>query len=103
MCMSMPLPHPSALNLNPPLTHICMRAQANQRRMEEQAGPLDVHEHAAAPPVDPIYEQEGIVFYKNLLGPGQNMSHVAGADVEAQVRGRGVVRWQDGWLADAVA
>jgi hypothetical protein len=28
--------------------------------------------------------EEGVVAYKNLLGPGQNMSHVPGADVEAQ-------------------
>eukprot|EP00775_Hariotina_reticulata_P013806 gene13806-13927_t len=26
--------------------------------------------------------EEGVVAYKNLLGPGQNMSHVPGADVE---------------------
>lgn len=28
--------------------------------------------------------EEGLVAYKNLLGPGQNMSHIPGADVEAQ-------------------
>lgn len=45
--------------------------------------------HAAPPPgLDPHWTQaaaeEGVVAYKNLLGPGQNMSHVPGADVEAQ-------------------
>lgn len=28
--------------------------------------------------------EEGLVAYKNLLGPNQNMSHIPGADVEAQ-------------------
>lgn len=28
--------------------------------------------------------EDGVVAYKNLLGPGQNMSHIPGADVEAQ-------------------
>lgn len=41
--------------------------------------------------MDPQWTQaaaeEGVVAYKNLLGPGQNMSHVPGADVEAQVKG----------------
>eukprot|EP00878_Enallax_costatus_P025544 GHUV01027331.1.p2 GENE.GHUV01027331.1~~GHUV01027331.1.p2 ORF type:complete len:103 (+),score=28.76 GHUV01027331.1:109-417(+) len=44
----------------------------------------------AAPPagLDPdlvrAAAEDGVVAYKNLLGPGQNMSHIAGADVEAQ-------------------
>lgn len=45
--------------------------------------------HAALPPgVDPDWAraaaEEGVVAYKNLLGPRQNMSHIPGADVEAQ-------------------
>ncbi|KAF8065635.1 hypothetical protein HT031_003236 [Scenedesmus sp. PABB004] len=45
--------------------------------------------HAAPPPgVDPDWAraaaEEGVVAYKNLLGPAQNMSHVPGADAEAQ-------------------
>jgi hypothetical protein len=45
--------------------------------------------HAAPPAgMDPDFVRaaadEGIVAYKNLLGPGQNMSHIPGADVEAQ-------------------
>lgn len=57
--------------------------QQQQPRVAEQPA------HAAPPPgLDPHWTQaaaeEGIVAYKNLLGPGQNMSHVPGADVEAQ-------------------
>ncbi|KAF6252624.1 hypothetical protein COO60DRAFT_1704191 [Scenedesmus sp. NREL 46B-D3] len=45
--------------------------------------------HALPPSnIDPEWAraaaEEGVVAYKNLLGPNQNMSHIAGADVEAQ-------------------
>jgi hypothetical protein len=45
--------------------------------------------HALPPSnIDPEWAraaaEEGVVAYKNLLGPNQNMSHIPGADVEAQ-------------------
>lgn len=60
---------------------------ADQRQQQGAAAPDQAH--AAPPPgSDPHWVQaaaeEGVVAYKNLLGPGQNMSHVPGADVEAQ-------------------
>jgi hypothetical protein len=56
-------------------------AQANNRRMQDEADTVITEgaPHAGPPPqLDPILESEGHVMYKNLLGPGQNMSHVAG-------------------------
>ena len=55
--------------------------QVNNRRIQDEADTViaDGAPHAAAPPMlDPIMEMEGHVMYKNLLGPGQNMSHVPG-------------------------
>lgn len=61
---------------------------SQQPGQQQQPGAPD-QAHAAPPPgLDPHWAQaaaeEGVVAYKNLLGPGQNMSHVPGADVEAQ-------------------
>jgi hypothetical protein len=74
--------------------------------------------HAGPPPgLDPAWAEaaaeEGVVAYKNLLGPGQNMSHVPGADVEGgeittvadqvnfEVGGGEVVPWGGGqWGVD---
>ena len=58
-----------------------------QQQQHQQDAPNQAH--AAPPPgMDPQWTQaaaeEGMVAYKNLLGPGHNMSHVPGADVEAQ-------------------
>jgi hypothetical protein len=52
-------------------------------------GVASANPHALPPSnIDPEWAraaaEEGIVAYKNLLGPNQNMSHIAGADVEAQ-------------------
>ncbi len=34
--------------------------------------------------MDPALAEEGVTYYKNLLPAGQNISHIPGADVEAQ-------------------
>jgi hypothetical protein len=52
-------------------------------------GTASANPHALPPSnIDPEWAraaaQEGMVAYKNLLGPNQNMSHIPGADVEAQ-------------------
>lgn len=63
---------------------------ANKRTTAAQAGAEQteaagaVPHAAAANEFDEALGREGVVVYKNLLGPGQNASHVAGADVEAQ-------------------
>lgn len=64
-------------------------AAADPRQQQQGAAAPTDQAHAAPPPgSDPHWVQaaaeEGVVAYKNLLGPGQNMSHVPGADVEAQ-------------------
>jgi hypothetical protein len=63
-------------------------SSSNQQQQQQQQlqGPSTNQAHAAPPPgLDPqLLAEEGILAYKNLLGPGQNMSHVPGADTDAQ-------------------
>lgn len=58
--------------------------KANKAGTQDPTADPDQPAHAAPPPMDPTLAEEGVTYYKNLLGPNQNISHIAGADIEAQ-------------------
>lgn len=71
----------------------CCRSQANKAKgsgdaEDAHAGPNGVPAGQTEPlsEFDQALAAEGMVAYRNLLGPNQNISHIPGADVEAQVR-----------------